>query len=189
METPATLASTASTGRTASDGKVARHSVWRWVVAGAGERRLAAAFSEECLRHHWHRHPPGVPRLGKNSKYIIIIDMHIIKYTQALFIRQWVFLMILDIIVLIDDNNVCPARSLLPCHYKALCIWQIMFNSIQTFYLTFRLISFIIYNFEGPNNKRQRFPKVYRCFWIQFDYHLHYFQSRVKSLKIYILYS
>ena len=78
---------------------------------------------------------------------IIIIDMHIIKYTQALFIRQWVFLMILDIIVLIDDNNVCPARSLLPCHYKALCIWQIMLNSIQTFYLTFRLISFNIIQF------------------------------------------
>ena len=87
---------------------------------------------------------------------IIIIDMHIIKYTQALFIRQWVFLMILDIIVLIDDNNVCPARSLLPCHYKALCIWQIMFNSKPFIsYLDEFLLSS---NFEGPKSKRQRLP-------------------------------
>ena len=57
----------------------------QWVVAGAGERRLAAAFSEECLRHHWHRHPPGVPRLGKNSKYNHYRHAHYKIYTSSIY--------------------------------------------------------------------------------------------------------
>ena len=57
----------------------------QWVVAGAGERRLAAAFSEECLRLHWHRHPPGVPRLGKNSKYNHYRHAHYKIYTSSIY--------------------------------------------------------------------------------------------------------
>ena len=57
----------------------------QWVVAGAGERRLAAAFSEECLRHHWHRHQPGVPRLGKNSKYNHYRHAHYKIYTSSIY--------------------------------------------------------------------------------------------------------